>query len=564
MRRLLAILLSVLRLLLCLPALMLVTTASAQSTRKVLLLTGNQNPVPGPQAAAFLARTSGLTQTQKNAYTVLINGIVSDGDWVNLIGLYMYATNSRTNAVLNLVSTNYNCTEHGTVSFQQYSGYLGDASTFYLDTGINENSVGGVLTASSETLGVFVANTRTTGENWGDIGLQNVGGTLYHSIFAKYTDGSAYGQYTANATFATTNTLGMWVAARTSPTAMTLWHNGASVGTGTATGGLINQNIYVGALGQNNVGILWSGDLISSAFVGGGAVNVARVTARIQTFLTSSGVNVASAIPTTTPAFARAGGYKNVVFSEDFNSLADVDVNNTKTAGYKFYTGAFPYLGTALTPTPSGDYSASSSILTITDNPNPNLGGYEFATVAYLGASAPRTLGTTFSAGFYFEARMSFNPAQAKSTGWPAIWMQDLTGTLGLADNNPTEGADFGEVDMVEWLWNGSTNILNSNVNEWINNSIAHSNSNNQASETIYSVTADSAYHTYGLLWTPASTHSGTGTFTWYFDGVPLANRTLTYTSGGNFSVFDSDNFILWIDTGPSQTMNVDYVMVCQ
>jgi hypothetical protein len=41
-----------------------------------------------PQAAAFLARTSGLSLVERRAYINLINGMVTDGDWALLDALY--------------------------------------------------------------------------------------------------------------------------------------------------------------------------------------------------------------------------------------------------------------------------------------------------------------------------------------------------------------------------------------------------------------------------------------------------------------------------------------------
>jgi hypothetical protein len=261
------------------------------------------------------------------------------------------------------------------------------------------------------------------------------------------------------------------------------------------------------------------------------------------------------------PSYAIAAGYTRPVFYETFDSIGNIDTTNSKTVGFSFFTGTFPYLGTALTPTPLADYSVSGSVITITDNPNPNLAGYEFSTRAYLGTSAPRSVGIpTFSPGFYFECRMSFNNAATTSTGWPTVWMQDLTGTLALADNNSALAPDFGEIDMIEWLQTGSVNVLNNNVIEWIN--LARTNMNPNRGAGVPS--ASNTFHTYGFLWKTAAAHGGTGTFQWYYDGVLNSASQLSYSTGGNFSIFDSDNFILFMNTGPSQTMNVDYILVTQ
>src|ERR1039457_3408340 len=84
------------------------------------------------QTTAFLARTSGLSGTETTAYTNLINGLVSDGTWSLLDALYIFATNSTTTANLNLISTSFGLTQHGTVTFSADHGYTGDGTAGYL------------------------------------------------------------------------------------------------------------------------------------------------------------------------------------------------------------------------------------------------------------------------------------------------------------------------------------------------------------------------------------------------------------------------------------------------
>src|SRR5208282_4996530 len=69
------------------------------------------------QATAFIARTSGLSTTEKNAYTAMICGMVTDGTWSLLDVLYIFATNNTTTAALNLVSSSFNGTVTGSMSF---------------------------------------------------------------------------------------------------------------------------------------------------------------------------------------------------------------------------------------------------------------------------------------------------------------------------------------------------------------------------------------------------------------------------------------------------------------
>ncbi|MGX1322682.1 hypothetical protein AB7M17_006135 [Bradyrhizobium sp. USDA 377] len=98
--------------------------------------------VPGPEASAFLARTSGLDATHTNAYTDLINGLVTDVIWSKLDALYIYATADSTTAMLNLVQNAYNLTQHGSPTFTTDRGFTGtdSSSTIYMDTGFNPST----------------------------------------------------------------------------------------------------------------------------------------------------------------------------------------------------------------------------------------------------------------------------------------------------------------------------------------------------------------------------------------------------------------------------------------
>ena len=101
----------------------------------------------------FIARLTGSpSNTLLDAYCVLIKGLESDGIITgNLSGtagcgsvldvLGIFATNTSTNAKLNLCGTNYPFTYNGTPAessqFAANLGYTGDGSTVYLDTAYN-------------------------------------------------------------------------------------------------------------------------------------------------------------------------------------------------------------------------------------------------------------------------------------------------------------------------------------------------------------------------------------------------------------------------------------------
>ncbi len=151
----------------------------------------------GAEAAAFLARTTGLDGTHTSAYTALINGLVSDGIWSKFDVLRIYATQDSTTALLNLVSTNYLGVAHGSPTFTADAGFTGvDASTtVYIDDQFNPSTaISPQYVQDSAHLSAWnVTNIATASGNY-FIGANGPSGGFHQgSILAKYSgDGKAY------------------------------------------------------------------------------------------------------------------------------------------------------------------------------------------------------------------------------------------------------------------------------------------------------------------------------------------------------------------------------------
>jgi hypothetical protein len=241
------------------------------------------------QATAFLARNGNANAA---ATTTAICGMVSDGDWQYLDWLYGLATNNTTNAALNWVSTSYTATVHGTAtSFTASLGWKGDAGSFYLDTGFIPFTAGGNYSTNSATLGVCIPTSRTTGEGWVVIGAQDAG-VNYHDLYPKFTDGNAYAQFSGNVNAAVTDARGVLIGQKTSATALALYRNGSSIATSANGAGLLPPvSVYLFAENNNGGGAAnFSGDTIAFAFAGGGQINAARISARINTYMSTLGV----------------------------------------------------------------------------------------------------------------------------------------------------------------------------------------------------------------------------------------------------------------------------------
>lgn len=258
-------------------------------------------PTPGggapcSQYTTWLAATSGTSPTEKAAAQALICGLVTDGDFSHLIFVHVYATNSQATALVNMVNPGtYDGVTHGTVSFSADHGYTGDASTFYISTGFDPSTAGSSYTATSSSIGVYIPTSRTTGQAW--FAVSDCIATCaigFHDVVPKFTGTDAYAQFGGNANTAMTDAAGLTIGVRTSASAMALWKNGVSlVSNSAAAGGLPDATGGFFIFGQNHAGtaINLSGDLISADFVGDGGINVFNVSCRVNTYMTTLGIN---------------------------------------------------------------------------------------------------------------------------------------------------------------------------------------------------------------------------------------------------------------------------------
>jgi hypothetical protein len=259
----------------------------------------------------FLARTSGLSNTEKDAYCNLIKGLESDsiitgnlsgaaGCGTVLDALYIFATNTTTTANLNLCGTNSGLTQHGTVTFTADTGYTGDGSTGYLDTGFIPSSAGGNYTQNNASFGSYVLSNRTTSNAAVEIGA--FGSGIYAFMQPMLGAGPiAYGYDINDSTFpvqTNTTTKGAWVNSRNaSSTTINVYLNGSTTPFATASAtstGLPNSSFFIG--GFDNAGSLAdpSPDQIAAAFIGGALSSTQSVAInnRINTFMTIFSHNV--------------------------------------------------------------------------------------------------------------------------------------------------------------------------------------------------------------------------------------------------------------------------------
>lgn len=232
------------------------------------------------QANTFLARTSGLSAKETAAYQVLICSMVADSTWTTLDFLYWYATNNTTTANLNLVSTNFTGTVHGSPTFTADVGYTGDATAAYIDSGFNPSTATtpNFVQNSAELFG-YVLNSRTGSQNYCEIGASTTTFTAFSFIQPFYTGATNYEMNGDTfPSYVTAQAQGLWLTSRTSSSTVTAYHNGIQMATsGSDTSVAVpNEDIVVMAENTNPVSCFTADQTL--AVGGGSGLTAAQVT----------------------------------------------------------------------------------------------------------------------------------------------------------------------------------------------------------------------------------------------------------------------------------------------
>lgn len=115
------------------------------------------------EASALFARiTADPGTTRKNLINNLIVSLKTAGVWTKLDVLYLFAAADSQSALLNWVSSSYNCTATNSPTFTANQGYTGNGTNAHLATGFNPSSAAGrVFAQDSSHLGVYTLSTGT-------------------------------------------------------------------------------------------------------------------------------------------------------------------------------------------------------------------------------------------------------------------------------------------------------------------------------------------------------------------------------------------------------------------
>lgn len=282
-----------------------IVAAGAAAGQATVAATGGTAapPSPGPEASAFLARTSGLDATHTNAYTNLINGLVADAVWSKLDLLHIYATQNSTTALLNLVSTSYNGTANGSPTFTVDRGFTGTdgSATVYINTGFNAATASSPkFVQNSAHLSVWNVTNPGGGMNGAAMGTATPSSGAGNLIQPQSTTGNCAlkancnGQIDAIAGSGT----GHHVANRSGPNARDGYRNGVniqSITSGANSGSIAVQNGNIYAIGHNNLDTpvpVGSGFQLAMISIGSSLspTDVTFFYNRLRTYMTAVGV----------------------------------------------------------------------------------------------------------------------------------------------------------------------------------------------------------------------------------------------------------------------------------
>jgi Bacterial Ig domain/Bacterial Ig-like domain len=287
------------------------------------------------------------------------------------------------------------------------------------------------------------------------------------------------------------------------------------------------------------------------------------------------------------PGAAALQNYNHLAFDDEFNSYSTIDMSNSHASGFNWYVQNWFSTGA----TNSNNVTISNGVL--------KLGGGtgEASLVSAFANSSGGETGAVFGSGTYMEASIQFNPSGGANAtmAWPAFWglaIQHIVdaGAGGASQfaGQATGYTHYAEADIMEYMNGMSSTQYAATLHDWSGTYTSNGwqyNIANYGNNIVNVGSVDwSAYHTYGLLWVPQSGNTP-GHVTWYFDGkaessvywlgpatstaLPgLNGDSLTPSSSGQatstYSILDSDQLALSLQTDSSWPMNIDWVRVWQ
>ncbi len=196
--------------------------------------------------SAVIAAGGNVSLPQMYLVDNLIKGLKTDGLFTILDRLWLFASDSTIQALIDVIAT-VTATNNG-VSFTIRQGYTGDG-THHIDTGFNASTAGGNYTQNSAHLGIWYLGPGTgiTGDGVISAGSNATSNTVIYTPFDG--DGNIYlrinDAVSTGATVAYPGA-GFYQGVRSSSTARTGYFNGSSIqNVSQASGALENSKFFV-------------------------------------------------------------------------------------------------------------------------------------------------------------------------------------------------------------------------------------------------------------------------------------------------------------------------------
>ena len=256
---------------------------------------GGGGTVAVPEHAATTAYVAAMTTapdaTRRGHINTLIAGLNSDGDWTGLDWIVCLAAHDVEGGAsqagrLNMRNPAKSLTAVNSPTFSAL-GVVGDGATSYLTASEAANASGNSYSQNSASMGVWCNQMSATAGN------VSHAGNLNSSTRQRLSPGTATGSHRIQDATSLTydeggSRVGGRILTRTGATTKILYKNGVSVASDLVTASSVMQGEHMTVL---RAGTGYCDDRLSFWFTGGGlsAAAVARVHARVSTFLTAIG-----------------------------------------------------------------------------------------------------------------------------------------------------------------------------------------------------------------------------------------------------------------------------------
>jgi len=208
--------------------------------------------------------------------------------------MYLLANESATLGLRNLVKRSHDATAVNSPTFTQWEGFAGNGTSSYINTNWNGRTTGHAVAYSlnSGSFGLY-DRTGVSGSNYDLHGAWSTGadGGSLNRIQLGFPAGGTNNYYYAinnsALVYLSSRTARMVVGSRTASNLITLYFNGSSVATSTASSNNIpNQNVLIGALMGETLDF-YDANQFSFAFIGAGltSTEVRQITNCIEYYM---------------------------------------------------------------------------------------------------------------------------------------------------------------------------------------------------------------------------------------------------------------------------------------